>query len=67
MAVEKYDNYDYKKITSDIKRLRYEYPALSIGSIGKSELGRDLYYIKLGCGKKSVFYNGGHHSLEWYH
>ena len=62
---QKYDNYDYNKLTADIKRLRYEYPALSVGSIGKSELGRDLYYIKLGRGKKSVFFNATHHALEW--
>ena len=63
--MEKYDHYDYEKLTADIKRLRYEYPELSIGSIGKSELGRDLYYIKLGCGAKSVFCNAAHHALEW--
>jgi len=62
---EKYDNYDYEKLTADIKRLRYEHPLLEIGSIGKSELGRDLYYIRLGCGKISVFYNATHHALEW--
>ncbi|MCL2838319.1 MAG: M14 family metallocarboxypeptidase [Oscillospiraceae bacterium] len=63
--MEKYDHYDYEKLTADIKRLRYEHPELSIGSIGKSELGRDLYYIKLGCGAKSVFCNATHHALEW--
>ena len=35
------------------------------GIAGKSVLGKDLYYIKLGNGPNKVFYNGAHHSLEW--
>ncbi|HRR90561.1 MAG TPA: M14 family metallocarboxypeptidase, partial [Eubacteriales bacterium] len=36
-----------------------------VGSAGKSSLGRDLTYIRLGTGPNQVFYNGAHHSLEW--
>ncbi|KQB76244.1 peptidase M14, partial [Clostridium butyricum] len=32
---------------------------------GKSVLGKNLYYIKLGSGPNEVFYNGAHHALEW--
>jgi len=36
-----------------------------VGSAGKSVLGKDLFYIRLGTGPNEVFYNGAHHALEW--
>ena len=36
-----------------------------IFSIGKSVLGKDIYCIKFGTGKKNVLYNAAHHGLEW--
>lgn len=58
-------NYSYDVLESDIKGLQARYPFLEVGSIGESVLGRDLYYIRLGTGENTVFYNGAHHSLEW--
>ena len=63
--MERYTHYDYTKLTNEIEYLQKLYPALEVGSIGKSELGRELYYIKLGNGKSRVFYNATHHGLEW--
>lgn len=58
-------NYSYDILKKDILGLKIRYPFLTIGSIGKSVLGRDLTYIKLGNGHNKVFYCGAHHSLEW--
>ena len=57
-------NYDYAALARDIRALNITYPFLSIGSIGKSELGRDLYYIKLGNGERKVFYNGAQGAIS---
>ena len=41
------------------------YPFVESGSIGKSIMGKDLYYLKIGTGPIEVFYNGEHHANEW--
>lgn len=58
-------NYTYDILKDDIKSLLARYPFLQSGSIGRSVLGRKLYYLKLGKGSNEVFYNAAHHSLEW--
>ncbi|MFA6941789.1 MAG: M14 family metallopeptidase [Clostridiaceae bacterium] len=58
-------DYTYNILKRNILSLKTLYPFITIGSIGKSVLGRELYFIKLGQGKSNVFYNGAHHSLEW--
>lgn len=58
-------NYTYDIMESDIFALKARYPFLNIGTAGKSVLGRELYYIRLGTGSNEVFYNASHHSLEW--
>nr|WP_207719352.1 M14 family metallopeptidase [Clostridium sp. cel8] len=58
-------NYTYDVLESDIYALKARYPFLTIGTAGKSVLGRELYYIKLGRGNNEVSYNGAHHALEW--
>lgn len=45
--------------------LSMRYPFVEIGSIGKSVMGRELLYLRLGEGEKEVFYNGAHHANEW--
>ena len=59
-----YDNYTYEKLTSDIIELNKIYDT-DYRSIGKTVLGKDIWVIKIGRGKKHVFYIGTHHSLEW--
>lgn len=58
-------NYTYEIMESDIQGLKARYPFIETGTAGKSVLGKNLYYIKLGNGPNEVFYNGSHHSLEW--
>jgi g-D-glutamyl-meso-diaminopimelate peptidase len=58
-------NYTYDILEQDLKQLKLRYPFITIASAGKSVLGRELYYIRLGEGANEVFYNGAHHSLEW--
>lgn len=58
-------DYTYDILERDLRGLKARYPFISIGSAGRSVLGRELYYIKLGTGPNQVFYNGAHHALEW--
>ena len=58
-------DYTYSIMQRDIRGLRRRYPFIEVGVAGRSVLGRDLTYIKLGNGPNQVFYNGSHHSLEW--
>ncbi|MCR1933284.1 M14 family zinc carboxypeptidase [Clostridium tepidum] len=58
-------NYTYEIMENDIMALKARYPFIQIGIAGKSVLGKNLYYIKLGNGPNEVFYNGAHHALEW--
>lgn len=58
-------DYTYEIMERDIQGLKARYPFLEVGIAGKSVLGKNLYYIKLGNGPNQVFYNGAHHALEW--
>lgn len=58
-------NYTYEIMEKDIMGLKVRYPFIEVGVAGKSVLGKNLYYIKLGRGTNQVFYNGAHHALEW--
>lgn len=57
--------YTYELLEKNIEGLKARYPFLEVGTIGKSVLGKNLYYIKLGNGPNEVFYNASHHALEW--
>ena len=41
------------------------YPFLSLFSIGRSALGKDIAALRLGRGEKVVSYNASHHANEW--
>ena len=41
------------------------YPALSLSSLGKSVLGRDIPLVRVGHGRRAVLYVGAHHGMEW--
>lgn len=58
-------SYTYDIMERDIQGLKVRYPFIQVGTAGKSVLGKNLYYIKLGTGPNQVFYNGAHHGLEW--
>jgi len=58
-------DYTYTALQRDIEGLKKRYPFIEQDTAGKSVLGRELYYIKLGNGPQEVFYNGAHHANEW--
>lgn len=58
-------SYTYEILQRDIQGLKARYPFLETGVAGRSVLGRNLSYIRLGNGPNQVFYNGAHHGLEW--
>lgn len=58
-------SYTYKILELNISALRNVYPFLEFGSIGRSVLGRDIPYIKIGRGTKQVLYNASIHANEW--
>lgn len=57
--------YNYEIMERDIQGLKTRYPFIEVGIAGKSVLGKNLYYIRLGKGTNKVFYNGSHHATEW--
>lgn len=57
--------YNFEMLKKDIQILAQSFPQMEWGSIGKSVWGRELYYIRLGYGKKKISYNGAHHGMEW--
>lgn len=58
-------DYTYDIMKKDLDGLKARYPFIEVGSAGKSELGKELYYVKLGNGPNKVFYNASHHADEW--
>lgn len=57
--------YTSQRNADTIRLLKERYPFIEVGSIGKSVLGKDLSYMKLGNGNKKVFYSGAIHANEW--
>jgi D-alanyl-D-alanine dipeptidase/predicted small lipoprotein YifL len=66
-VVKPTDTYTYKQMQKDIASLAAKYPNfLQVGSIGKSELGRDLILLKVGDpnAKKHVIIHAAIHARE---
>ncbi|MEG1141274.1 MAG: M14 family metallocarboxypeptidase [Clostridia bacterium] len=57
--------YSYNSMKNDINIFKKLYPFLKFGSIGKSVLGKEIQYIKIGTGKKQLCYNASIHANEW--
>jgi len=55
--------YDY--FTKCICKLKNTFPFLNVNAIGKSVMGKDIYAINMGCGKRKIMVNGAHHANEW--
>lgn len=58
-------SYSSKILNLNISALKTVYPFLATGVIGYSVLGNSLPYIKIGSGKKEVFYSAAIHANEW--
>jgi len=58
-------SYSFRILDMNINALSTVYPFLEVGSIGRSVLGRNIPYIRIGRGKKEVFYNASFHANEW--
>ena len=57
--------YNYDVLLDNMYALKNAYPFLYIDSIGNSVLGNSIVYIRIGIGKKEVFYNASFHANEW--
>ena len=53
----------YRRAFSE--RIRKEYPECDVGMIGRSILGKNIDFYKIGCGKKHILYVGAHHGMEY--
>lgn len=57
--------FTYTVLTYCIQGLQARYPFLEVGTSGKSVMGKNLYYLRLGTGENHVCYNAAHHANEW--
>ena len=48
-----------------VRGLQMRYPFIETGDIGRSVMGKPLWYLKLGTGENQVLYNASHHANEW--
>ncbi len=61
-----YDDVDatYEILEIQIRALKARYPFIETGVLGRSVLGRNIYYLRLGKGPNEVSYNSSHHANE---
>lgn len=57
--------YNSTLLSIEIYELLKAYPFLNMQVVGKSVLGKPIYVLKLGKGKKHVFYSASIHANEW--
>ncbi len=57
--------YSHQAMSYQIKALAQHYPFLEIQIIGDSVMGRPIYLIHLGSGKRKIHINASHHANEW--
>lgn len=57
-------NYSSILVSYIVDGLSVRYPFLEQGSIGRSVMGKPIYYIKIGRGETEVFYNASFHANE---
>lgn len=48
-----------------VRGLAARYPFVSVGEIGKSVMGRPLWRMNIGSGKRRVLYGAAQHANEW--
>ncbi|WML29300.1 M14 family metallopeptidase [Neobacillus sp. OS1-32] len=64
-VVQGKQNYDYRVLKKDLKRLQQIYPFIRVSAIGQSVLGREIPEVRIGNGDKKIHYNGSFHANEW--
>lgn len=57
--------FDSDSLYENLRILKHSYPFIQSGYIGKSVLGKNIPFIRLGNGPKEVFYNASFHANEW--
>ncbi|MBE7020742.1 MAG: LysM peptidoglycan-binding domain-containing protein [Ruminococcaceae bacterium] len=57
--------YSYELCQYILYGLVARYPFLDIERVGSSVMGKTLYAVKAGRGKREYFYNATHHANEW--
>jgi len=58
-------SYTYDILNANLVTFEMRYSFLRFGTIGKSVLGREIPYVRMGVGKKEVFYCASYHANEW--
>ncbi len=58
-------NYTYNVLMEDLTKLKARYSFLSWRYYGRSVMGKQLPYVRLGNGQKQVFYSASIHANEW--
>ena len=58
-------NFSSNIVYENLRTLQQQYPFIQTGSAGKSILGKDIPYVRIGRGQKEVFYSASIHANEW--
>lgn len=58
-------NFSSNVVYENIALLQQQYPFLQTGSAGRSVLGKNIPYVRIGRGQKEVFYSAAIHANEW--
>lgn len=57
--------YTYDIFAKDLSKILIAYPHIKKEIIGYSVLGKPIYAVKIGCGKKKLIITAAHHGKEW--